>query len=92
MLVKNSFVISLPVNLKFSLNNVTQLFRFKLESFLILSQDLKEPYFFCSSNIYKFEIIKKLEINSIEQNIIKLRKKFLKSIFEIYPSEEAIFL
>jgi hypothetical protein len=47
---------------------------------------------FFNSNIYSFEIIDKVKVNSIEKYIIKLRSKFLKSIYDIYPKEEAIFL
>jgi len=50
----------------------------------------KNIYF--SSNIYNYKIINKLKINIIELEIIKLREKILKSIYEIYPKEEAIFL
>jgi hypothetical protein len=50
----------------------------------------KNIYF--KSNINEFETIDKIKINIIEENIIKLRKKFLKAIFDVYPNEEAIFL
>lgn len=51
-----------------------------------------------SKNIYfkaylnKFEIIKKRQLNKIEKSIIILRKKIIKTIYEIYPKDEAIFL
>ncbi len=50
----------------------------------------KNIYF--KSNIYNFERIGKIKINKIESNIIKIRKLFLNTIYEIYPNEEAIFL
>jgi hypothetical protein len=50
----------------------------------------KNIYF--GSNIYSFEIVDQIKINSIEQSIINIRTKFLNSIYEIYPKEEAIFL
>lgn len=50
----------------------------------------KNSYF--KSNVYNFEIIDNVELYKIEKYIIKLRQKFLDSIYEIYPKEEAIFL
>jgi len=50
----------------------------------------KNIYF--KSYLYNYEYIWNIEINKIEKYIIKFRKKVLKSIYEIYPKEEAIFL
>ncbi len=55
-------------------------------------------YFMLSKNIYfsadsyKLTILWINEPNIIEKIIIKFRQKFLSSIYEIYPKEEAIFL
>jgi len=50
----------------------------------------KNIYF--RSYIYSYESIWNTNITKIESYIIKFRKKVLKSIYEIYPKEEAIFL
>jgi hypothetical protein len=50
----------------------------------------KNIYF--KSNIYDFKIIDNIELYKIEKYIIKIRNKFLNSIYKIYPKEEAIFL
>ncbi len=47
---------------------------------------------FFKANIYDLKIHDKWDISYIEQNIIKLRKTFLNTIYEIYPKQEAIFL
>lgn len=47
---------------------------------------------FFSSNIYSYETINIIKINKIEQSIIDLRKLFIRTIYKIYPKEEAVFL
>jgi len=70
----------------------SKLYEFKDFDWFSYKNYMLSKNLFFSTNIYSYEIIDNFKINNIELNIIKLRKHFLKSINEIYPKEEAIFL
>lgn len=70
----------------------TKLYEFKdFNDFSYKNYMLSKNIYF-GSNIYNYELINQIKINTIEKFIINLRTEFLKSIYEIYPKEEAIFL
>ena len=76
----------------FIIKTNTKLYKFKDFSWFSYKNYMLSKNIYFSSNIYSFEITEKKKINLIEKSIIKLRTKFLESIYSIYPKEEAIFL
>jgi len=88
--------ITIPFNLKpekgYIIKSKVKLYRlhnspeFQYKSYMLS----KSIYF--KSYLNNFDIIEKKKINKVLQWIYSLRNKFLNTIHEIYPSEEAIFL
>jgi competence protein ComEC len=94
--IKIKAIIVTDKNIKFEKWNIiqskTKLYKFKNFNWFSYKEYMLSKNIYFKAYIYNYKKIWNKDINIIEKKIINFRKKVLKSIYEIYPKEEAIFL
>jgi competence protein ComEC len=94
--IKIKAIIITDKNIQFEKWNIiqskTKLYKFKNFNWFSYKEYMLSKNIYFKAYIYNYQKIWNKDINIIEKKIINFRKKVLKSIYEIYPKEEAIFL
>jgi competence protein ComEC len=94
--IKIKAIIITDKNIQFEKWNIiqskTKLYKFKNFNWFSYKEYMLSKNIYFKAYIYNYKKIWNKDINIIEKKIINFRKKVLKSIYEIYPKEEAIFL